>query len=138
MLGEVVVNSCKNDVVLTADVMGTEMHIKTDVFCSGSIILPDRAGRQLNVGGWSLQSTFGVRLYTPSTDLDSHKANDWEEDADILYFQVRFVSRAIRAQTRQDTAHGEIFDFWARMAGYLYRDVRLPNIRSPFNTSLCR
>lgn len=28
-----------------------EMHLKTDVFCSGSIILPDKAGRQINVGG---------------------------------------------------------------------------------------
>lgn len=41
------------------------MHVKSDVFCSGSIILPDKAGRQLNVGGWSLDSTLGVRLYWP-------------------------------------------------------------------------
>jgi hypothetical protein len=30
-----------------------EMHVKTNVFCSGSIVLPDKAGRQINVGGWS-------------------------------------------------------------------------------------
>jgi hypothetical protein len=30
-----------------------EMHVKTNVFCSGSIILPDKAGRQINVGGWA-------------------------------------------------------------------------------------
>ena len=64
------------------------MHIKTDVFCSGSIILPDKAGRQLNVGGWSLRSTFGVRLYTPSLDPDPAKANDWEENPDTLFLQV--------------------------------------------------
>ena len=30
-----------------------EMHVKTDIFCSGSIVLPDKAGRQINVGGWA-------------------------------------------------------------------------------------
>ena len=67
------------------------MHIKTDVFCSGSIILPDKAGRQLNVGGWSLLSTFGVRLYTPdgSPGVPSH--NDWEENANVLHLQVNVV-----------------------------------------------
>lgn len=33
------------------DLAWREMHVKTDVFCSGSIILPDKAGRQINVGG---------------------------------------------------------------------------------------
>ena len=65
-----------------------EMHIKTDVFCSGSIILPDKAGRQINVGGWSLQSTFGVRLFTPdgSPGVPSH--NDWEENVAELTLQA--------------------------------------------------
>ena len=27
--------------------------LKTDVFCSASLVLPDKAGRQLNIGGWS-------------------------------------------------------------------------------------
>ena len=47
------------------DLAWREMHVKTDVFCSGSIILPDVVGRLINVGGWSLESTFGLRLYTP-------------------------------------------------------------------------
>jgi len=65
-----------------------EMHIKTDVFCSGSIILPDKAGRQLNVGGWSLKSTFGVRLYTPDGSLGTPSHNDWEENVDELSLQA--------------------------------------------------
>ncbi|KAF7437573.1 hypothetical protein PC9H_004415 [Pleurotus ostreatus] len=56
-----------------------EMHVKSDVFCSGSIILPDKAGRQINVGGWSLDSTFGIRLYTPSGSDGVQGTTDWEE-----------------------------------------------------------
>lgn len=46
-----------------------EMHPRTDVLCGASIVLPDRAGRQSNVGGWSLVSTFGIRLYAPGTSF---------------------------------------------------------------------
>ncbi|KAF4584731.1 hypothetical protein EYR38_001962 [Pleurotus pulmonarius] len=56
-----------------------EMHVKSDVFCSGSIILPDKGGRQINVGGWSLDSTFGIRLYTPSGSDGVQGTTDWEE-----------------------------------------------------------
>ncbi|KAF8882972.1 copper radical oxidase [Infundibulicybe gibba] len=78
------------DLTLTKDFSKTwrEMHIKTDVFCSGSIILPDKAGRQINVGGWSEQSTFGVRLYTPSGSAGVNGTTDWEEDFTILSLQV--------------------------------------------------
>ena len=27
--------------------------LKTDVFCSAALTLPDKVGRQLNIGGWS-------------------------------------------------------------------------------------
>lgn len=64
------------------------MHVKTDVFCSGSIILPDKKGRQLNVGGWSLDSTFGVRLYTPDGKEGVPGTNDWEENVSLLKLQV--------------------------------------------------
>jgi len=37
----------------------------TDVFCSAAVVLPDKAARILNVGGWSLTSMFGIRLYAP-------------------------------------------------------------------------
>ncbi|KAF9005041.1 copper radical oxidase with WSC domains [Cyathus striatus] len=67
--------------------MWREMHIKTDVFCSGSVILPDKAGRQINVGGWSLDSTFGVRLYTPNGVEGTNSTNDWEEDFTVLSLQ---------------------------------------------------
>jgi hypothetical protein len=65
-----------------------EMHVKTDVFCSGSIILPDKGGRQINVGGWSLQSTFGVRLYTPDGKPGVNSTNDWQENPNELSLQV--------------------------------------------------
>ncbi|KAH7906672.1 copper radical oxidase-like protein [Hygrophoropsis aurantiaca] len=64
-----------------------EMHVKTDVFCSGSIILPDKGGRQINVGGWSLESTFGVRLYTPDGSAGVNGTNDWEENVNELTLQ---------------------------------------------------
>ena len=35
------------------------LHLKTDVFCSAGIVLPDIGGRILNVGGWSGESTYG-------------------------------------------------------------------------------
>jgi hypothetical protein len=71
------------------------MHVKTDVFCSGSIILPDLGARQINVGGWSLSSTFGVRLYTPDGSPGVNGTNDWEENVNELSLQVYdFPSRS--------------------------------------------
>lgn len=63
------------------------MHIQSDVFCSASITLPDKAGRQLNVGGWSLQSTQGVRLYLPDGSAGVNGTNDWEENFDEIHLQ---------------------------------------------------
>ncbi|TFK22851.1 copper radical oxidase [Coprinopsis marcescibilis] len=64
-----------------------EMNVETDVFCAGSVILPDKAGRQLNVGGWSLDSTFGVRLFTPDGVEGTPSVNNWEEDFTTLALQ---------------------------------------------------
>ncbi|KAJ7186426.1 galactose oxidase, partial [Mycena filopes] len=64
-----------------------EMHVKSDVFCSGSITLPDKGARQLNVGGWSLDSTKGVRLYTPDGTPGVNGTNDWEENFQELHLQ---------------------------------------------------
>ena len=64
------------------------MHVKTDVFCSGSLILPDRAARQLNVGGWSLESTYGIRLYAPDGSPGVNGTNDWEENWQEVSLQV--------------------------------------------------
>ncbi|KAJ7113154.1 galactose oxidase [Mycena epipterygia] len=63
------------------------MHLKSDVFCSGSITLPDKGARQLNVGGWSLDSTKGVRLYTPDGSPGVNGTNDWEENFNELHLQ---------------------------------------------------
>ncbi|KAK7696501.1 hypothetical protein QCA50_001159 [Cerrena zonata] len=64
-----------------------ELHVHSDVFCSASIILPDKGARQLNVGGWSLESTFGVRLYTPNGTPGVNGTNDWEENFNELHLQ---------------------------------------------------
>ncbi|KAI0071302.1 copper radical oxidase [Panus rudis PR-1116 ss-1] len=64
-----------------------ELHVKTDIFCSGSVVLPDKAGRQINVGGWAPSSTFGVRLYWPDGSPGVNGTNDWEENVDELSLQ---------------------------------------------------
>lgn len=64
------------------------MHVQTDIFCSGSITLPDKAGRQINVGGWSGDSTFGIRIYTPDGSPGVPGVNDWEENFKELALQV--------------------------------------------------
>jgi len=61
--------------------------IKTDIFCAAGLTLPDKAGRQINVGGWSLDSTFGVRLYTPDGELGTNGTNDWKENVEELKLQ---------------------------------------------------
>ncbi|KAI0378836.1 putative glyoxal oxidase [Hypomontagnella monticulosa] len=63
------------------------MHLKTDVFCSAGVILPDKAARQLTVGGWSLDSTYGVRLYAPDGSPGVKGTNDWEENVNVLKLQ---------------------------------------------------
>ncbi|KAH7376045.1 WSC domain-containing protein [Plectosphaerella cucumerina] len=64
-----------------------EMHVKTDIFCSSGVILPDKAGRQLTVGGWSGASTYGVRLYEPDGTTGVNGTNDWQEDVNVLSLQ---------------------------------------------------
>ncbi|QIW95400.1 hypothetical protein AMS68_000918 [Peltaster fructicola] len=56
------------------------MHVKSDVFCSASLTLPDRAGRQINVGGWANDATYGVRLYWPDGVPGVWGQNDWQEN----------------------------------------------------------
>ena len=63
------------------------MHIKSDVFCAASIVLPDKAGRQINVGGWSVDSLYGVRFYSPDGSAGVNGTNDWEEDVQTLALQ---------------------------------------------------
>ena len=68
--------------------MWREMHIKTDVFCSGAVIMPDKAGRIINVAGWAEESNFGIRFYTPDGGPGVNGTNDWEENVDELSLQV--------------------------------------------------
>jgi hypothetical protein len=61
------------------------MHVKTDIFCSAGLTLPDKAARQINVGGWAGASTFGIRLYAPDGSAGVWGTNDWEENGDELH-----------------------------------------------------
>lgn len=63
------------------------MHVKTDIFCSASLTLPDKVGRQLNVGGWALDATYGVRLYWPDGTPGVWGQNDWQENVKVLKLQ---------------------------------------------------
>ena len=65
-----------------------EMHVKTDVFCAAGLTLPDKAGRQINIGGWANGDTKGVRLYTPDGKPGVPGTNDWEEDVNTVSLQI--------------------------------------------------
>ena len=69
------------------------MHVKTDLWCSGAVVLPDKAARILDVGGWSEASTFGIRLYAPDGSAGVNGTNDWEENPKDLQLQVRWLSQ---------------------------------------------
>jgi hypothetical protein len=62
--------------------------LKTDVFCSAGLTLPDKVGRQLNVGGWSEDSLFGVRLYWPDGSPGVPGVNDWQENVAEVHLQT--------------------------------------------------
>ncbi|KAJ9157373.1 Glyoxal oxidase-like protein [Pleurostoma richardsiae] len=64
------------------------LHVKTDIFCSAGVILPDKGGRQLNVGGWSGESTEGVRLYWPDGSAGVWGTHDFQENVNELTLQV--------------------------------------------------
>jgi hypothetical protein len=62
--------------------------LQTDVFCSAGLTLPDKAGRQLNVGGWSDTSTYGIRLYWPDGSPGVFGVNDWQENVEEVSLQT--------------------------------------------------
>lgn len=64
------------------------LHVKTDIFCAAGITLPDKGGRQLTVGGWSGDSTEGVRLYWPDGSEGTWGTHDWQENVNELSLQV--------------------------------------------------
>lgn len=61
--------------------------LKTDVFCAAGLTMPDRAGRQINIGGWSVDSLFGVRIYWPDGKPGVNGTNDWQEDVNAVKLQ---------------------------------------------------
>jgi hypothetical protein len=69
-----------------------EMHVKTDLWCSASVVLPDKAARIINVGGWSEDSSLAIRFYTPDGSAGVNGTNDWEEDPNTLQLQVRWCA----------------------------------------------
>jgi hypothetical protein len=60
----------------------------TDTFCSAGLTLPDKAGRQITVGGWAGESNYGIRLYTPDGSPGVKGVNQWTEDPNHLRLQV--------------------------------------------------
>ncbi|KAL2199244.1 glyoxal oxidase like protein [Corynascus similis CBS 632.67] len=64
------------------------LHIKTDVFCAASVTLPDKAGRQLNIGGWAGDATYGTRLYWPDGAPGVPGTHDWQENVNVLSLQA--------------------------------------------------
>jgi hypothetical protein len=72
------------------------MHVQTDVFCSASLTLPDRVGRQINIGGWSGVSNFGVRLYWPDGSPGVPGTNDWQENHnEVALLNARWYASAM-------------------------------------------
>jgi hypothetical protein len=63
------------------------LSVETDIFCSAGITLPDKAGRQMTVGGWSAPSTYGLRLYTPDGSPGVWGPNNWIEDPGVVMLQ---------------------------------------------------
>ncbi|PVH72774.1 copper radical oxidase [Cadophora sp. DSE1049] len=63
------------------------MHVKTDIFCAGGLTLPDKAGRQINVGGWANDATYGIRLYWPDGSPGVAGTNDWQENVNEVSLQ---------------------------------------------------
>ena len=64
------------------------MHVKTDVFCAAGLTLPDKVGRQINIGGWANDATYGVRLYWPDGSPGVPGVNDWQENVQNVALQV--------------------------------------------------
>ena len=62
--------------------------IKTDVFCSAGLTLPDKAGRQINVGGWSADSLYGIRFFTPDGAPGTTSVNTWQENVNEVKLQT--------------------------------------------------
>ena len=63
------------------------MHVASDVSGATNLVLPDKKGRILSIGGSSSDSTQGIRLYTPSGSTGVNGTTDWEEYYDQIHLQ---------------------------------------------------
>ena len=61
------------------------MHVKLDAFCSALFTLPDKGGRQINVGGWNYDCVWGIRTYWPDGSPGVPRNNDWDENYDEIH-----------------------------------------------------
>jgi hypothetical protein len=64
-----------------------EMHVQTDLFCGSNLVLPDKAARQITLGGYGGVALSGVRLYTPDGGPGVNGTNDWQENYQTLHLQ---------------------------------------------------
>jgi hypothetical protein len=64
------------------------MHVLDEIFCSASLVLPDKTGRILNIAGWSDAANFGIRILTPSGSPGVQGNTDWEQDPANIVLQV--------------------------------------------------
>lgn len=62
--------------------------LKTDVFCSAGLTLPDKSARQINIGGWSADSLYGIRFFTPDGAPGVQSYNGWEENVNEVKLQI--------------------------------------------------
>jgi hypothetical protein len=62
--------------------------LKTDIFCAAGLTLPDKAGRQITVGGWAGSSNYSIRLYWPDGSDGVMGTNQWTEDPNNLQLLV--------------------------------------------------
>ncbi|KAH9051965.1 hypothetical protein EDB87DRAFT_1582003 [Lactarius vividus] len=99
------------------ELRGMEMHVQTDMFYSAAVILPDKAGRILNVGGWMQSSSHSLRLYTPDGSAGVNGTNDREEDPGN--FQLQAQTTSIPSST-----FFQAVSFSLTVTGY-YNEVRL-------------
>jgi hypothetical protein len=56
------------------------LNVDDEIFCSASLVLPDKAGRIINIAGWSDSALYGIRLLTPDGKPGVPGINDWQED----------------------------------------------------------
>lgn len=61
--------------------------LQTDVFCSAGLTLPDKGARVINIGGWSDDSTYGVRFFTPDGSPGVPGQSGWEENVEEISLQ---------------------------------------------------